>query len=103
MIGKTVAEAFPHSPQGPFIALLDKVYATGEAIYEFEYQNRWDRRGLGVEEGWVNQWLQPIRDENGAVAGVIIFVDDATEQMRARHHVPPVRSPVRRAVAAARK
>jgi DNA-binding CsgD family transcriptional regulator len=91
VIGKTVADAFPDSPQGPFIALLDKVYATGEAIYEFEYQNRWDRRGVGVEEGWVNQWLQPIRDEEGAVTGVIIFVDDATDQIRARRPAPKAR------------
>ena len=101
VIGKTVADAFPDSPQGPFIALLDKVYTTGEAIYEFEYQNRWDRRGLGVEEGWLNQWLQPIRDEKGAVAGVIIYVDDATDQMRARRASAKARRPSRETAKAA--
>jgi DNA-binding CsgD family transcriptional regulator len=83
VIGKTVADAFADSPQDAFIALLDQVYASGEPIYEFAYQNRWDRRGVGVEEGWVNQWLQPMRDETGAVNGVIIFVDDATAHIRA--------------------
>jgi DNA-binding CsgD family transcriptional regulator len=84
VVGKSMADAFPEAPQGAFIAQLDEVRAAGQARFLFDYKNRWDRRGRGPEVGWVSQWLQPMRDESGAVAGVLIYVTDTTEELLKR-------------------
>jgi DNA-binding CsgD family transcriptional regulator len=84
VLGVSVAEAFRDAPQDRFIALLDEVLATGTARFEPDYEARWDRRGRGPEVGCVSQWLQPMRDESGAVTGVVIYVTDTTDIVRPR-------------------
>jgi PAS domain-containing protein len=57
---------------------VERVYATGEAVIEHEAERRWDR-GNGVEERRVDLVIQPLRDEDGSVNGVVSFAVDVTE------------------------
>jgi DNA-binding CsgD family transcriptional regulator len=79
VVGVSVADAFSDAPPDRFIALLDEVRAGGTARFEPDYEGRWDRRGHGPEAGYASLWLQPMRDESGAVTGAVIYVTDTTD------------------------
>ena len=82
--GMTVREAFPElEGQGLFEA-IDKVYATGEPFIVPELLVRYDRRGAGIEDAWINLRLEPLRDVDGQVSAILNFSFDLTEQVRAR-------------------
>jgi signal transduction histidine kinase len=64
---------------------LDQVYATGEPFVGGELSVRLDRRGDGVlEEAVVNFVYQPIKTPLGGVEGIFAHAVEVTEQVRAR-------------------
>ena len=78
LIGRTMREAFPEFEGQGFFELVERVYATGLPVIMSESDARWDR-GQGLESRKVTFVVQPLRDEAGAVNGVIAFALDVTE------------------------
>jgi signal transduction histidine kinase len=86
MLGKSVREAVPEAEGQGFIALLDKVYRTGEP---FVGRNTPIQLFRGPAEPLEMRYLdfvyQPRRDGRGAICGIIVLGVDVTESKRAEH------------------
>ncbi len=85
IIGKSVAEALPEVVEQGFIKLLDDVYRTGKAFIGNEVLIKLDRYGTGeLDEAYLNFVYQPLRDERGAVNGILAHAVEVTEQVLAK-------------------
>ena len=85
VIGKTYLEAFPELIETALPSVLDEVYRTGEPFVAPESLVRLDRDGDGaLEDGFFKFSLEPLRDANGKVYGMIAVAFDLTEQVIAR-------------------
>ena len=83
--GKGFREAFPDLRESSIPPLLDRVYETGEPVTLSEQLVPLDRRGNGVlEDTFVNFSLEPLRDEDGRVNGMMAVATDITEQVLSR-------------------
>jgi len=82
IVGLTFREAFPLNAER-LLPLLDRVYATGEPHREYEFEGVWLRDGES-QPSYGDFVLQPIKDADGAVSGVMIFGADVTERVVAR-------------------
>jgi len=85
VVGKPVRDALPETEDQGFIALLDRVYATGEPFVgcgaEFIVQAGPDS---APEQHFLDFVYQPITDdETGRVSGIFIAGSDVTERTRA--------------------
>ena len=60
--------------------VIDRVWA-GETLTFFDVPQAVTRRGA-TEEAWFTTSYSPLRDETGAVAGVLVTLLETTEQMR---------------------
>jgi PAS domain S-box-containing protein len=88
LVGLPVREALPEVVEQGLIGLLDDVYRTGQPFFGSEVPIRLDRRGDGtLEDAFLNQVYQPVRDVAGRVVGIDAFSFDVTEQVRARQRV----------------
>ncbi|SHJ53661.1 PAS domain S-box-containing protein [Hymenobacter daecheongensis DSM 21074] len=88
MVGKTYREAVPELQDQEFFALLDRVYATGETYYGNEVPAYLDQPTHSPRvPRYFNFIYQATRDATGAVAGVLIFAYEVTEQVQARRQV----------------
>jgi PAS domain S-box-containing protein len=85
--GLTVREAFPELEGQGIFEVFDRVYATGEGWGALEVPVRYDRDGTGLQDTWFNLRIEPLRDADGRVAGVVNFSFDVTDETRARHEV----------------
>jgi signal transduction histidine kinase len=89
--GKAYLEAFPHLAETPVPGVLDRVYQTGEPWVANEAHIRLDRTGTGaLEDCYFNFNLEPLRDHDGSVYGMMAVAVDITEQVRARHALEQV-------------
>src|SRR5690606_8828025 len=81
IIGIPVAEALPEVVDQGFIALLDRVYSSGEA-YVGEGTPVTLRNLKGeAERRFLNFIYQPIRDDAGTVSGVLVQGHDVTDHV----------------------
>lgn len=83
VVGKPHAEARPELADQPMNSWLAEVYATGiprknDALRVMLYQNGARR------EAFVNSVYQPVKSSNGAVTGIIIILEEITDQILAR-------------------
>lgn len=82
--GLTVREALPELVDQGFYELLDGVYRTGEPFVgrglEIELQAV---PGGAMQTAFLNFVYQPIRDENGTVAGIFVEGSNITDQKKA--------------------
>jgi DNA-binding CsgD family transcriptional regulator len=85
LLGRTVRDAFPELEGQGIIEISERVYATGEPVILHERSTKWDR-GQGVEPRMVDLVIQPLRDETGAVNGLISFAVDVTDMVVQRRH-----------------
>ncbi len=85
--GLTHRAAFPELAGQGFYELFARVYATGEPWHGPETLARYDRDGTGVVDTWLDLRLEPVRDADGHVMGLLNFAVDVTEQVRARREV----------------
>ena len=86
VLGKTVEAALPEvAPQG-FVALLDRVFETGEAVSRFSEKVTLDRSGKTAEDRYLDFVYQPIKDEAGKVTNIFVQGSDVTERVRAENH-----------------
>lgn len=83
MIGRTMRETFPEVEGQGIFELVERVYATGEAHVQHEVARSWDR-GTGVETRYIDLVLQPLRNEDDEVNGLVSFAIDVTHIVEAR-------------------
>jgi signal transduction histidine kinase len=82
-VGRPVAEVLPEAVEQGFIALLDQVFATGEAFVA--HGAKYTRRIPGEDptELFLDFVYQPIKDGDGRVTGIFVEGADVTERTRA--------------------
>ncbi len=86
--GLPLREALPELPGQGIIEKLDRVYATGEAHYDWEQETWVDVTDTGQpEQRYYNVLFQPLRDAHGQVDGLLNFAYDVTEQVAARRQL----------------
>ena len=84
IIGKTVAEALPAAAAQGYVALLDRVFASGEAYAASGA--RYDVQAAGggaASERFLDFVYQPIKDADDRVTGIFVVGADVTERARA--------------------
>jgi signal transduction histidine kinase/PAS domain-containing protein len=84
VLGKPIREAAPEAEPLGFVALLDRVYATGEPFSAQEMPVKFPGPDGQEREHFVNFVYQPTRDAQGAVDGVAAFGFEVTPIVRAR-------------------
>lgn len=88
LIGKPGREAVPELIAQGIWDLLDTIYQTGEPLIGNEFPAQIDRNGNGtLDEGYFNFVGQPIRDEGGAIEGILIHAVEVTAQVVARQRI----------------
>lgn len=81
--GKTIAEAFPELVGAEIHRELDRVYTTGEPFKSNEQRVITHVDGTCVER-WFKFNVQPLRDADGHVYGLLGVADEITEAVTAR-------------------
>ena len=81
VVGQTVAEALPDAVQQGYLALLDRVYATGEAYIakSARFLSRTGPDDAGTVR-YVDFVYQPILGKDGRVTGIFVEGADATDR-----------------------
>jgi len=84
-IGAPLVVAIPALHGQPFIGYLDRVYATG-VLHEGQAERARMPTGPGgaLEDAYFNFTYAPVRDERGAIEGILVSAFDVTRQVRAR-------------------
>jgi signal transduction histidine kinase len=83
LIGEAVAAALPEAGEQGFVALLDRVYATGTPYVGRDISVQ-VRRGTRFEERLLDFIFQPVRGIHGEVSGIFVQATDITDAHRAR-------------------
>ncbi|WP_375417704.1 PAS domain-containing protein [uncultured Hymenobacter sp.] len=88
LLGRALHEVLPVAGEQGILALLDRVYQTGEPFYghEREVQLPSSPPDNGKRR-FINAVYHPLRDAQGRIDGVLDFSYDVTEQVRARRQV----------------
>jgi signal transduction histidine kinase len=88
LLGQPIRQALPEQQGQGIIALLDKVYTTGEPHHEPEQEVWVDTSDTGqAKRRYYNVLLQPVSDAQGRVSGLLNFAYDVTEQVEARQQL----------------
>lgn len=86
LIGRRYRDVFPE--RGESLALLGRVYATGERSVGVDLPRRFRRAESAVEEdGYVTAVVEPLPGGDGATSGVAVFSMDVTDVVRARRQL----------------
>ena len=81
--GRTVADSLPETVSQGFVALLDKVYATGEPFTATGAKiNLLNPESGELEERFLDFVYQPIRNAAGAIDGIFVEGADVTDRVR---------------------
>lgn len=82
IVGGTVAESLPEALAQGYVALLDQVYASGDAYAAngAKYTTQSAPGGPFIER-YVDFVFQPIRDPDGTVSGILVQGVDVTERV----------------------
>lgn len=86
VIGKPVAEALPELESQGYIALLDRVFRSGEPYSQREARVVLERHAQ-PEELFVDFLIEPIFDISRSVTGIFIHGTDVTAQVHARREL----------------
>ncbi|GAB3858877.1 hypothetical protein GCM10028822_34560 [Hymenobacter terrigena] len=95
-LGRTVAEVLPEVVEQGFTGLLDQVYATG-----VPFQGRdtpaelYDPTTGRPELRYVDFVYQPLRSEQGVTLGILAFIVDVTDKVRARQQAEALQEQLR--------
>lgn len=80
IIGKAIREALPEIAGQGFFELLDSVFATGEPYEGRNQRVELEReRGAPPQTRYVNFVYQPIRGDDGRIAGIFVQGNDVTD------------------------
>ena len=91
---KPLFELLPEAAGQGFEELLDGVLTTGVPYVAHELPSFVDRNGRRDKAYW-NFVYQPLREENGLIAGVIMVATEGTEQVLARRQVQTLNQQLR--------
>jgi PAS domain S-box-containing protein len=84
VIGKSVPEAVPESVEQGLVAILDKVYQTGEPFVANSFPIKLARTpGQPLEDRYLDFVYQPMRDADNKITGILALGVDVTERRRA--------------------
>lgn len=82
--GKPLRAAIPEVVDQGFLALLDRVYRTGEPYVGAGVKVNLQRAAEGPTEERIQDFIyQPIRDGAGNIDGILVLVTDVTDRARA--------------------
>ncbi len=85
VLGKPIREALPELRGQPFYGLLDRVYRTGVPYVGLEVQANLMSEAKGeVQECFFDFIYHPLRDEMGAVSGIMVQATEVTERVISR-------------------
>ncbi|HXU64878.1 MAG TPA: ATP-binding protein, partial [Polyangia bacterium] len=82
VLGKTVAEALPETVEQGYVAVLDQVYATGQAYVARGARYVLQVPGERPTELFLDFAYQPIKNADGTVVGIFVEGADMTERTR---------------------
>jgi len=83
VVGRRIADALPESVEQGFVAILDRVYATGEPYVARDTAYVPVVNGADGPLRWCDFVFQPLRDPAGNVTGIFIEGADVTERRAA--------------------
>jgi PAS domain S-box-containing protein len=83
-VGKPVREAVPESVSQGFVALLDRVYSTGEPFVGDEMPLDLIQKDGTFQRFYLNFVYQPLRDADDRVHGIVAVIHDVTERVLSR-------------------
>ena len=83
-MGKPLREAVPELLTQGIVALLERVYATGEPLHMTEVEVSFATPEGALRCGWFNSVTLPMRTSAGAIDGVMTFSFDVTDLVLAR-------------------
>ncbi|MDB5019579.1 MAG: hypothetical protein JWQ28_706 [Pedobacter sp.] len=86
VIGKTLAAALPELEGQPFLQILDDVYTTGKAYYNYEVSAMLENDGV-LKKYYLDLLYQPIQYEPGRTDSILVVATDLTKQVQARHTI----------------
>jgi len=82
VLGKTVAEALPETIEQGYVAVLDQVYASGQAYVARGARYVLNVPGAAPTELFLDFAYQPVKDAAGRVVGIFVEGADMTERTR---------------------
>jgi len=83
--GSTVRNALPEAEKQGFVALLDQVFASGQAFVGADMSLLYDKDASGKpQQCYFDVTYQPIFDTDGRVSGILHLGVDVTERRRER-------------------
>ncbi|UUX94716.1 PAS domain-containing protein [Aquabacterium sp. J223] len=83
IIGRRVRDAIPEVTEQGWVGVLDEVYRTGAPYIGRATPLRLRRSGRpGLDEAFVDFVFQPMRDESGAINGILVVGHDVTDHQR---------------------
>jgi signal transduction histidine kinase len=85
VVGQAMRDAFPDMPADR-LAILDRAYKTGKPYTGTEVRETVAVEA-GREERYLNVAVQPLKDRDGAIYGLMTHAVDVTEQVRTRHEL----------------
>jgi signal transduction histidine kinase/ActR/RegA family two-component response regulator len=83
VLGRAIAEIFTPEETASYLPILDRVLQTGEPVVIDEATLRMSAQG----DQFIGVGYYPYRDATGAIAGVLVLIQDVTPQVRARKQV----------------
>ena len=86
-IGKTYAEAFPFAAKQGIPQLLSEIYESGKTWNAPAAHVQLESPDGGVRDTYINATLEPYRDLDGKVVGLINLSYDVTEQVLAQRRL----------------
>lgn len=92
LVGLTVTEALPEIAEQGFIALLDRVFETGEPFAGTGTPIRLRTSAGPAETCYINFVYQPIRDAGGRITGLFCEGYDVTTERVASDHLAELQS-----------
>jgi PAS domain S-box-containing protein len=84
LLGISVQEALPEAKEQGFIALLDKVYQTGETFFGSETKIAIKQADGSFKNHYLDFIYQPLRDQSHLIVGIFVHGIDVTEKVNAR-------------------
>ena len=96
LIGRPFREALPETVGQPLFEALRQVQRTGEPYHARGEEVRVRRHGVEPEQVYIDSVYQPVRDETGQVAGVLIFRTDVSDHVRDRQQLEDLASRLQR-------
>jgi len=88
IIGKSFKEIRPETAEQGILEILDQVYKTGKAFSGNEMLIKLDKEANGeLVDIYMDLLLQPHKDHNGNIDGILFFFIDVTEKVESRKKI----------------